>query len=73
MSPRFVILLPPPLPGMVARKTQYGGTQNTDLEVALGRVERRMPGFAAKDLKLLRSFGPTALVRRLVPAPGLDG
>ena len=26
-----------------------------------------------KDLKLLRSFGPTALVRRLVPAPGLDG
>ena len=28
---------------------------------------------APKDLKLLRSFGPTALVRRLVPAPGLDG
>ena len=28
---------------------------------------------ASKDLKLLRSFGPTALVRRLVPAPGLDG
>ena len=58
--------------GMVQKATILGAAL-TENYTQSATTTGCMSSSSRKDLKLLRSFGPTALVRRLVPAPGLDG